>query len=78
MNWASILGALHKHNPDLWASIELAGAALHTPIGLNDDSWLELHPDLVEDERRELFRLAQDLGAAFHVTSSSCGWSRTR
>jgi sugar phosphate isomerase/epimerase len=60
MDWEGIMAALHEHNPDLWASIEPAGPTLQVPIGLNDEAWLALHPDLVEEERKELFRLAQD------------------
>jgi sugar phosphate isomerase/epimerase len=60
MDWDGILAALHEHNPDLCASIEPAGNTLEVPIGLNDEHWLSLHPDIVEEERKELFRLAQD------------------
>jgi sugar phosphate isomerase/epimerase len=60
MDWEGILGVLHEHNPDLWASIEPAGNTLQVPIGLNDEAWLALHPDIVEEERKELFRLAHD------------------
>ena len=58
MDWDGILTALYEANPDLCASIEPAGNTLQVPIGLNDEAWLALHPDLVEEERKELFRAA--------------------
>ncbi|MEB8337757.1 sugar phosphate isomerase/epimerase family protein [Streptomyces endophyticus] len=63
IDWPALLGALHAHTPDLWASIEPAGPTLALPIGLNDPVWLALHPDLVESEKKELFRLAEQYAA---------------
>jgi sugar phosphate isomerase/epimerase len=60
IDWAGVLEPLLVATPDLWASIEPAGPTLRVPIGLSDDSWLALHPDLVEDEAKELLRLAHD------------------
>ncbi|MFE4683663.1 sugar phosphate isomerase/epimerase family protein [Streptomyces sp. NPDC056721] len=59
MDWAGVLEALGAENPDLCASIEPAGPTLAVPIGLSDDAWLELHPDLVDAEKQELFRAAR-------------------
>ncbi|MEW1861278.1 TIM barrel protein [Streptomyces sp. NPDC088194] len=60
IDWAGLLGALLEHAPDLDASIEPAGPTLAIPIGIADESWRALHPDLVEDEVTELVRLADD------------------
>ncbi|MFI9605264.1 sugar phosphate isomerase/epimerase family protein [Streptomyces sp. NPDC052043] len=63
IDWAALLDALNAKNPDLWASIEPAGPTLAVPIGLSDPAWLSLHPDLVESEKEELFRLAHQYAA---------------
>ncbi|MEK0097957.1 TIM barrel protein [Streptomyces sp. A475] len=59
IDWGGVLGALQAENPDLCASIEPAGPTLAVPIGLSDDAWLELHPDLVEEERKSLLASAR-------------------
>ncbi len=63
IDWDAVLGILVAEVPDLNASIEPAGTSLTVPIGLTDKAWRELHPDLVEAEVAELFRLAQDYAA---------------
>ncbi|NUP74663.1 MAG: TIM barrel protein [Sinomonas sp.] len=60
IDWDGVLGALWEHSPDLWASIEPAAPTMQMPIGLSDDAWRALHPDLDPDEVAELFRLARD------------------
>ncbi|MEA5455849.1 sugar phosphate isomerase/epimerase [Sinomonas sp. JGH33] len=60
IDWDGVLGALWEHSPDLWASIEPAAPTMQMPIGLSDDAWRALHPDLDDDEVGELFRLARD------------------
>ncbi|WP_415854994.1 sugar phosphate isomerase/epimerase family protein [Sinomonas sp. G460-2] len=63
IDWDGVLGALWEHSPDLWASIEPAAPTMQMPIGLSDDAWSALHPDLDPDEVAALFRLARDYDA---------------
>ncbi|MCA4134974.1 sugar phosphate isomerase/epimerase [Arthrobacter sp. M4] len=60
IDWDGVLGALWEHNPDLWASIEPAAPTMQMPIGLSDEAWRAVHPDLDPAEVAELYRLARD------------------
>ncbi|MDQ4501498.1 TIM barrel protein [Sinomonas sp. ASV322] len=60
IDWDGVLGTLWEHNPELWASIEPAAPTMQMPIGLSDETWRALHPDLDPDEVAELVRLARD------------------
>jgi sugar phosphate isomerase/epimerase len=60
IDWDGVLAALWEHNPELGASIEPAAPTMQMPIGLSDDAWRALHPDLDPGEVAELYRLARD------------------
>ncbi|MCX2750400.1 sugar phosphate isomerase/epimerase [Arthrobacter sp. MI7-26] len=59
IDWEGVLGALWAKSPNLCASIEPAAPTMKMPIGLLDEAWLAVHPDLEPDEPEELFRLAR-------------------
>lgn len=62
-DWPAMLGILAEHNPKLNLSIENSRDRTVMPMHVNDQVWLDSHPDLTQDELAEVFRLTGEYTA---------------